>query len=114
MSTRKIGYVSPIGEYNNSKFGVFVETAGYRTAKQQIDSFVLAGESLNAYRVAGLYDSEEFDPEDDPSLDIRDYELSEIGELMQPSYGKVLKEEEKPVSSSLDTDSVNTEPEPVA
>lgn len=113
MSNKKIGYVSPIGEFNSPKFGVFTESAGYRTAKQQIESFMFAGRALEAAR-SGNYDSDDFDPEDDPSIDVREMELSELGQLMQRDVGKVVPEEEKPVSSSLDTDSEKSEPEPEA
>lgn len=71
----------PTVEVNSNDFGVFVETAGYRSAKQQIESFLYAGESLKAAR-EGAFDSDEYEPDDDPSLDIRNAELSEIGEII--------------------------------
>lgn len=71
----------PSVEYNSPEFGVFVETAGYRSAKQQIESFIYAGETLKAAR-EGSFDSSDEDPVDDPSLDVRDLELSEIGAII--------------------------------
>lgn len=72
---------SPSVEVNSPEFGVFVETAGYRSAKQQIESFIYAGELLKSAR-EGSFDSMEEDPEEDPSLAIRDMELSEIGSMI--------------------------------
>lgn len=66
-----------VGEYNNPKmFGKFVETLGYKTVKQQIESFTpQAGSNVGSE----FYDTDEDDPVDDPSLRIRDYDLAEIG-----------------------------------
>lgn len=80
MPNYKEGYVSPVGEFN-SGFSI-TESAGYRTARQQVESFLLAGQVLQASRSAGSYDSDEDDPVDDPSLLVRDMELSEIGQII--------------------------------
>lgn len=72
---------TPTVELNSPEFGTFVETAGYRSAKQQIESFIYAGELLKAAR-EGSFDSVEEEPEEDPSLAIRNMELSEIGAMI--------------------------------
>lgn len=76
----KSNYV-PSVEFNSPEFGTFVETAGYRSAKQQIESFIYAGELLKAAR-EGAFDTTDEDPVYDPSLEIRNMELSEIGSVM--------------------------------
>lgn len=68
-------FVPSVGEYNNpKKFGRFVETLGYKTVKQQIQSF-----TPQAGNMDGFYDSSDDDPQDDPSYRIRDMDLAEIG-----------------------------------
>lgn len=69
-------FVPSVGEYNNAKkFGKFVETLGYKTVKQQIQSFTPQAGSIGDE----FYDSTDDDPVDDPSLKIRDMDLAEIG-----------------------------------
>lgn len=70
-------FVPIVGEYNNPKiFGKFVETLGYKTVKQQIESFTpQAGSNVGSE----FYDTDSDDPVEDPSLRIRDYDLAEIG-----------------------------------
>lgn len=70
-------FVPSVGEYNNPKiFGKFVETLGYKTVKQQIQSFTpQAGAAVGNE----FYDTDADDPEIDPTLAIRDMDLAEIG-----------------------------------
>lgn len=77
----KESFIPTMGEVNGKEFGVFTETAGYRSAKKLIEGFLQAGQA-NIGSQAGAYDSEDFDPVDDPSLSVRDMELSEIGAEM--------------------------------
>lgn len=69
-------FVPSVGEYNNPKlFGCYVETLGYKTVKQQIQSFTPQAGSIGDE----FYDSTEDDPVEDLSLRIRDMDLAEIG-----------------------------------
>lgn len=103
MSNRKVGYISPAGEVNIKP--TFTESAGYRTARQQIESFMYAGALLQASR-SGSYDSEDYEPVEDPSLDMRDMELSDIGHVLsQLDAPKVVKEEETGASVSSSPES---------
>lgn len=103
MPNIKVGYVSPVGEFN--PFPSFVEIAGYRTARQQIESFMFAGEILRSSR-QGQYDSDDFDPVEDPSLRVRDMELSELGQILSKvDTPKVEFEEETGVSVSSSSES---------
>lgn len=68
------------GEYNDPRtFGKFVETLGYKTVKQQIESF-----SPQASNEVGdmFYDfaSGNDDPEYDSSFRFRDMDLAEVGQ----------------------------------
>lgn len=73
-------FVPSVGEYNNPKiFGKFVETLGYKTIKQQIQSFTpQAGNLIGDEH----FDSTDDDPVVDPSLAIRDMDLAEVGALI--------------------------------
>lgn len=72
-------FVPSVGEYNNPKlFGKFVETLGYKSVKQQIQSFTPQAGNLGDE----FYDTTEDDPKIDPSLAIRDKDLAEIGALI--------------------------------
>lgn len=77
----KESFIPTMGEVNGKEFGVFTETAGYRSAKKLIEGFLQAGQA-NIGSQAGAYDSDEADPVDDPSFAVRDMELSEIGATM--------------------------------
>lgn len=72
-------FVPSVGEYNNPKlFGKFVETLGYKSVKQQIQSFTpQSGNLTDEY-----FDTTEDDPQVDSSLAIRDMDLAEIGALV--------------------------------
>lgn len=71
-----------VGETNDSKkFGYFVEKAGYVSPKTQIESFLYAGEKLQAAR-SEMYDTDSDNPIEDNSYFVRDMELSEIGAVM--------------------------------
>lgn len=103
MPNKKIGYVSPMGEFNSEPS--YTESAGYRTARQQIESFMYAGELLKASRL-GSYDSEDYEPVEDSSLDMRDMELSEIGHVLSTLEApKVVLEEETGASVSSSPES---------
>ena len=110
MPNIKVGYVSPVGEFN--PFPSFVETAGYRTARQQIESFMYAGEILRASR-QGQYDSEDFDPVEDPSLRVRDMELSELGQILSKVEAPKVEPEEETGASVSSSDSPEVVPEKV-
>lgn len=101
-------FVPTVGEMNGFEFGVHVESAGYRTARSQIEGFLYAGERLKASR-SEAYDSDEYEPEDDPSLEIRDHELSEIGMDMQRSEAALERSSKVKSSGSVSVESEKVE-----
>lgn len=89
-------FVPSVGEYNNPKiFGKFVETLGYKTVKQQIQSFnPQAGNLTDEY-----FDSSDDDPVEDPSLKIRDMDLAEIG-------AEIVKQEKRLTGSAAQANKI--------
>ena len=74
-------YVPRKGEVNDKKkFGCFTETIGFVPVIKQVNSFFRAGQIINDNDAA--YDSTEDDPKDDPILNVRDWELEDIGHEM--------------------------------
>lgn len=73
------------GEINGAIFGKYSEFLGYRTIKQQIEMFSPQAGSLGDE----FFDTVSEDPEDDPSLEIRDMDLAEIGHLMVSTQEKL-------------------------
>lgn len=74
-----------VGEVNGARFGKYAEFLGYRTIKQQIEMFNPQAGSLGDE----FYDTVAEDPEDDPSLDIRDMDLAEVGHIMVSTQEKL-------------------------
>lgn len=73
----------PRGEVNDSrKFGKFVETIGYVPVDRQVDSFFRAGARWIDTFSDKDYDSTADDPSDDSMLNVRDYDLEDIGHEM--------------------------------
>lgn len=71
-------YKRPRGEFNDpKKFGKPLEEIGYVPIDRQVDSFFRAGQNL-----VQSFDSDVDDPVYDPLLEVRDYDLSEIGHAM--------------------------------
>lgn len=74
-------YVPKKGEVNDKrKFGYFCETIGYVPVAKQVSSFFRAGQIIadnDSY-----YDTTEDDPKDDPVLNVRDWELEDVGHEM--------------------------------
>lgn len=69
-----------VGEYNNPrKFGHYVETIGYVPVQKQVDSFFRAGQRIIDQFSDSDFDTSEDDPQDNPLLDARDWELEEVG-----------------------------------
>lgn len=71
-----------VGEYNSVEFGSYLDDLGYVPIDRQVESFFRAGARLVDADDPRNYDSVEDDPVEDPSLRVRDMELSEIGALM--------------------------------
>lgn len=51
----------PVPKYEKISSKSSVDSLGYRTTKEQVESFILAGARLDAFR-AGFYDSDLIDP----------------------------------------------------
>lgn len=74
-------YVPSKGEVNDKfKFGYYCETIGYVPVSKQVNSFFRAGQIIADS--ANNYDTDADDPVDDPMLNVRDWELEEIGHAM--------------------------------
>lgn len=85
------------GEVNDKKkFGYHLETLGYVPVDRQVDSFFRAGQKI--LDLDENYDSTEDDPADDRMLDVRDWELEDIGHAMVGLQQKTLS------SSTADAD----------
>lgn len=97
-------FVPSVGEYNNPKiFGKFVETLGYKSIKQQIQSFdPQAGNLTDDY-----FDSTDDDPEIDPTLAIRDMDLAEIG-------AEIVKQEKRLTGSAKQAERIQQKVEGVS
>jgi len=93
-----------------------VETAGYRTAKQQIEDLIMAGERLTAWR------KEQFDAqadEPDPELvAVREpgYDMADASEQLAEINAKIAaaKEELKQAQAAEATVETEEAPEPTA
>lgn len=79
---RNADFEPSVGEYNSVEFGSYLDDLGYVPIDRQVESFFRAGARLVDADDPKNYDSEEDDPVEDPSLRVRDMELSEIGALM--------------------------------
>ena len=80
-----VDFKPSVGEFNSPRFGKYAEFLGYRTIKQQIEMFNPQAGSLGDE----FFDSVADDPEDDPSLGIRDMDLAEVGHLMVSTQQKL-------------------------
>lgn len=79
---RNADFEPSVGEYNSVEFGSYLDDLGYVPIDRQVESFFRAGARLVDADDPRNYDFEEDDPVEDPSLRVRDMELSEIGALM--------------------------------
>lgn len=93
------GANGPISEYNDArKFGKYVETIGYVPIDRQVDSFFRAGERWLDTFSDKDYDSVDDMPVDDAMLDVRDFELEDVGHEM----ANMLLKSERALTASVE------------
>lgn len=86
------------GEVNGVKFGSCVETLTYVPIEKQVNSFFRAGARYVDSFSDKDYDSTADDPLDDSLLDVRDYDLEDVGHEM----ARFMQKTDKPLTASVE------------